>query len=77
MEKIRDTEGDVLGYKLGEFYLMKHYTWANNYEWIVNKTGQSHYFSCEFDNAMREGELILVDNFNDGKKMLIELNEER
>lgn len=75
IEKLYDYDGQIDGYKLGDYYLMKLYTWGNHYEWIINKTGENHYYTCEFDKKLDNGEVILCDNFKQGKQKLIELNK--
>lgn len=73
-EKIYDWDGEVRGYKLGDFYLMKHYHWGNNYSWIINKTGDTFYFGYEWDKAVRSGEVEMVLTCKQGKERLKELN---
>ena len=74
-EVIRDYDGNVDGYKLGEWYLMKHYYWNNDYEWIINKTGKQHYTGYEFDKAQDNKEIEIVLSCKAGKQRLIELQE--
>lgn len=71
-EVIRDWDNEVAGYKLGEYYLMKHYIWNNEYEWIINKTGVSSYFSCEFRDELDAGNIELVSSCKIGKQILRE-----
>ena len=47
IEKIRDYDGEIMGYKLGSFYLMKIYTWGNSYSWCINSDGRFYYYQCE------------------------------
>lgn len=72
-EVIRDMDGDVRGYKLGNNYLMKHYYSLNNndYEWIINKDGESCYLSCEISNALDNGEISFARSCKHGKEILI------
>ena len=72
-EKIYDDDGVVSGYKCGELYIMKHYTWGNRYEWIVNKDGANHYFTCEFDKFVENGEVILCESLKDAKQKVKEM----
>lgn len=74
-EVIRDYDGNVDGYRLGNYYLMKHYHWDNTYNWIINKDGAMHYFECEFWKLVDLGEVEIVLNCKEGKKRLIELQE--
>lgn len=71
-EIIRDSNNDVNGYKLGEWYLVKHYYWGNSYEWIINNTGETHYFNYEFSRAYSEGKIEIVSSCKKGKEVLIE-----
>ena len=72
-EIIRDTDGIVDGYRLGNHYLMKHYYWMNDYEWIINTTGRNFYFQRDFDKAVASGEIEFVLTCKQGKQRLIEL----
>ncbi len=71
-EVIRDYNNEVAGYKLGEYYLMKHAIWGNDYEWIINKTGQTFYFSCEWREEYEAGNIELVESCKVGKQILRE-----
>lgn len=71
-EVIRDFEGQVEGYKLGNWYLMKYYTWMNDYCWIINKDGRNYYFWSEFNKAMDNGEVQYVSSCKKGKQILID-----
>ena len=73
-EVIRDVDGNVDGYKLGNWYLMKHYYWANDYEWIINKDGRQHYFTNEFHQLIDNGEIELANSCAEGKQRLVTLN---
>ena len=74
--KIRDDEdGEVRGYRLGDWYLMKIYTWDNTYSWVINKTGRRVYQDCEFWKLVDEGEVETVGSCKEGKERLIELNK--
>lgn len=72
--KIYDCDGDVRAYKLGEWYLVKKYTWGNEYCWIINKTGRSYTFNSEYFEAYDKGEIEPVLNCKQGKARLKELN---
>lgn len=69
-EVIRDCDGVVDGYKLGDWYLMKHYYWDNNYSWIINKTGKSVYSYYEWDMEYRNGNVEVVNSCKQGKEIL-------
>ena len=72
-EIIRDyVDGSVDGYKLGKWYLMKHYYWGNSYEWIINDTGQNYFYGYESISEMPN--TFLVHSCKEGKQKLIELN---
>lgn len=73
-EKIYDEyDGLVDGYKCGEFYIMKYYTWGNNYNWIINKDGRNYYFNFEFDEEVRSGNVILCESLKDAKQKVKEM----
>ena len=74
-EVIRDFDGNVDGYKLGNWYLMKHYFWDNEFSWILNKDGRCVYSSYEYSKKYDAGEIIPVLSCREGKQRLIELNE--
>lgn len=69
-EIIRDCDGVVDGYKLGDWYLMKHYYWNNSYSWIINKTGKCMYTYCEWEKAYKNGEVEVVNSCKQGKEIL-------
>lgn len=73
--KLYDEDGIIAGYKLGDYYLMKHYTFGNNYVWIINRTGDNFYLNCEICDLIENGKIILCENFKDGKQKLLKLNE--
>ena len=56
-EILRDDDGAVRGYKLGNHYLIKHYVWGNEYEWIINKDGKDYYFAYEIMQLHDAGEV--------------------
>lgn len=72
-EVIRDDENSVIGYKLGNHYLMKHYTWMNQYSWIINNDGAVHYFDHEFWQKVDSGDVEICLSCKQGKQRLIEL----
>lgn len=69
-EVLRDEDG-VRGYRLGDWYLMKVWGWYNSYSWVLNKTGDAHYFYCEFSDLLETGEIELVGSCKEGKAKLI------
>ena len=75
-EIIREFDGTVAGYKLGNHYLMKHYYWDNSYSWIINTTGNQYYTSYDFHKAYDNKEIEIVLNCKEGKQRLIALNME-
>lgn len=75
-EVLRDDDGIVDGYRLGDYYLMKHYIWMNDYEWIINTTGRTYYFDRDFRKLVDEGEIQLTSSYESGLKRLIALNAE-
>ena len=75
-EIIRDNENAVQGYKLGSHYLVKVYSWGNNYDWVINQTGQISYFEGEFSEALANGEVELVSSCKEGKERLVALAEQ-
>lgn len=79
MEKLYDIcgeEKDVRGYKLGNYYLMKIYGWANYYDWAITTKDFNTVFVSEEEQLIKNGTLRFVDNFKQGKKELIRLYEE-
>ena len=72
-EIIRDDDGTVDGYRLGNHYLMKHYYWNNDYEWIINTTGRQAYFQTELSKGLDNGEIELAFSCKQGKQRLMEL----
>lgn len=74
IEKIESYCGET-GYKLGNYFLIKHYTWGNNYDWIISKEDK-HFMSCEIQKEVDLGNIIFVNSCKDGKNKLLELNSE-
>lgn len=75
MEVIRDWDGDVKGYKLGDNYLFKHYYYGNNYCWYISLKGDKYYYSeTEFSRAYLNEEIIPVYSCKKGKELLVQLN---
>ena len=71
--KLYDDDYSVKGYECGGYYIMKHYTWANNYEWIINKDGKIHYYDCEFWKLVDSGDVVLCLNLKDAKQKVEKL----
>ena len=77
-EVIRDDDGDISGYHLGNWYLMKIYNWSNSFNWYIFDEPKIHLYEYEKskmsrvdDNNpqgyvlnMREGKKILLDRYN-------------
>ncbi len=75
IEKIRDDFGEISGYKLGKYYLMKFYGFGGSYSWGINTSGNNFYFHCDIEKAGEEENLEWVESFKEGKKKLIEYYE--
>lgn len=67
--KLYDEDGEVRGYKLGDYYLMKIYGWSG-YSWVINKDGRYHYSSVDYSNALANHEVESVDSCRAGKARL-------
>ena len=77
-EVIRDDDGEISGYKLGNWYLMKIYSWSGYVNWYIldNPTNYlSEYERSKMNRVddnnpqgyvlnMREGKKILLDRYN-------------
>lgn len=69
-EKLYTTDGESLrGYKIGDYYLLKQYTWGNKYNWIVTIQEYS-YFNCELMDAIERKECFLVESMKDGIELI-------
>lgn len=75
IKKIEDYCGEI-GYKLGNYFLIKHYTWGNSFDWIISKENK-HYMSCEIQKETDLGNVIFVDSCKEGKERLLELNKKK
>lgn len=76
-EKIRGIDGEVEGYKCQEgYYIMKHYTWGNNYEWVINKDGDQFYPAHQIYDLQESGEIIICDTLKQAKAKVLKLIEE-
>lgn len=71
---IRDYDGDVRGYSLGENKLVKHYGWGNSYSWVIAKKNISvGTMDCDFWKQHDNGEIEIVSSCKAGKERLVEL----
>lgn len=76
-EKLRDSDGDIKGYKLGNNTLIKHYYWGNDYEWFVSREGREYAgFGTEITKRLMTGALEIAHSCKDGKQRLIDLYEQ-
>lgn len=74
-EIIRDWDGEIKGYKLGNNFLFKHYYYGNNYCWYISLKGDKQYCSqTEFSRAYTNGDIIAVSSCKRGKELLVKLN---
>ena len=72
---LRDGWGDVRGYSLGDYKLVKHYTWGNSYEWVIAKrdtrVATTH---CECWRQFDNGDILEIANScKTGKERLADL----
>lgn len=72
-EKIYDCDGIVSGYKCGIYYIMKHYTWCNHYEWIINTDGTNHYCESEFWKEVDNQNIYLCESLKQAKEKVKQL----
>ena len=75
-EKIHDSEGDVRAYKLGSNYLIKHYYFNNNYEWLISRGCEWLGFDSEILRKLETGEIEIAFSCKQGKERLIGLFEQ-
>ncbi len=71
--KLYDDDNSVKGYECSGYYIMKYYTWMNNYSWIINKDGKSWYADCEFWKLVNSGDVVLCLNLKDAKQKVEKL----
>jgi len=72
LETLRDFDGEVRGYKLGNYYLMKHYYYGNQYSWLVCKEDRNTWGYSLYD-LINKGEVISVYSCKKGKELLVKL----
>ena len=72
IEKIIEN-GEVIGYKLGNHYLVKIWGWRNRYDWAINDEPQNTYFSVDEERRLAEGKMYFVDSCKQGKEELLRL----
>ena len=72
LEKIKVLPNET-GYKLGEWYLLKHYTWGNKYNWFIAKELYVAIMSCEIGKLLDENKIEFVSSFKEGKQKLEEI----
>lgn len=71
LKKLYDTDNDIRGYEFNNKYLLKHYTWKNQFNWIIADKDYYSIMSCEFNKLLDNGNVKLVDNFKEGKEILL------
>lgn len=70
----RDYDGDVRGYGLGEYKLVKHYGFNNSYSWVIEKHGVgASPMDCEFWKQVDKGDVEIVSSCKAGKERLVDL----
>ena len=75
IERLYDVDGEIYGYKLGEWFLMKDYYRGNFYTWYIAKTDK-RFSIFETCGAIKSGEMIIVSSYKVGIAKLKELNEQ-
>ncbi len=70
IEKLRDSDGEVMGYFLGGYYLLKRYVWMNQYCWCVTDSMDIPWFDCDFDRYKETHFLRWVHSCKEGKELL-------
>ena len=55
---------------------MKHYTWGNSYEWIINKDGNQFYPAHQIYDLIENGAIIVCDTLKQAKEKILKLIEE-
>ena len=68
---------ELIGYKLGDLYLLKNYTWGNTYDWVISKEKFIHIGSFEMGKLLDEGKIILVNSCKEGKELLLKSYESK
>lgn len=64
------------GYKLGDYYLLKDYyglRTTEKYNWIISVHDYAPLDYIARDKQLKNGEIINVNNFKEGKEKLIEI----
>lgn len=70
VEKIKSSY--IEGYTLGNYYLLKNYTFGNKYSWILSKEC-TYYGSYESDREYEQGNIKYVGTCSNGKELLKKL----
>lgn len=72
MKKILDYDGTVKGYQIGNYYLLKRYTFKNYFDWIITKNfDDANLMMCEFDKKVNNNEIEFANSFKEGKEILL------
>ena len=66
-------DSETIGYKLGNYYVLKQYLWQNIPTWIVSDEKKTYSFNCEFDREFNNNKFGLVRNCTRGKEILVKL----
>lgn len=75
-KKIYDSDNEVIGYKLGKYYLMKIWGWGNRYDWAISDEPVCTYFLVEVDKRLEQGKMYFVNSCKKGKEELLRLAKE-
>lgn len=75
LETLRDFDGEIRGYKLGQYYLMKRYYYNNTFSWLVCKEDRNTW-GFNLGDLINKGEVIPALTFKRGKALLIKLYNE-
>ena len=74
MIKIKDDDGDIRAYKIGDYYLAKHYSWNNYYDWVITKNlDYASGSTIDFNRRLELGDIRFANSYKEGKEELLKI----
>ena len=72
-EKVRTSTGEVKGYKIGDWYLIKQYNYfGSGYSWYISKEDHGQIMSCVIGRLLDNKEIEFVESMKDGTRIIEE-----
>lgn len=70
IEKLKDSDGEVMGYFLNGYYLLKKCVWMNQYAWCVTDDMDALWFGCDVEKFADTHFFRWVNSYKEGRELL-------